>query len=129
MVFLQQEILSGASLVVWAIRDGRDAAIQIENIYNQKKIKILKQLKMNIYKKNKLLLEKTHNYKSDMEHDACGVGLIASTNGKKTRKVVEYGIEALKLFGIGEQLMLMVNLEMEQVSKLKLLLNFLSKKF
>ena len=31
-----------------------------------------------------------------MEHDACGVGLIASTNGKKTRKVVEYGIEALK---------------------------------
>ena len=51
---------------------------------------------MSIYKKNKLLLEKTHNYKSDMEHDACGVGLIASTNGKKTRKVVEYGIEALK---------------------------------
>ena len=31
-----------------------------------------------------------------MEHDACGVGLIASTNGKKSRKVVEYGIEALK---------------------------------
>ena len=51
---------------------------------------------MNNYKKNKLLLEKTHNYKSEMEHDACGVGLIASTNGKKTRKVVEYGIEALK---------------------------------
>ncbi len=48
------------------------------------------------YKKNKSLLEKTHNYKPDMEHDACGVGLIASTNGKKTRKVVEYGIEALK---------------------------------
>ena len=51
---------------------------------------------MDNYKKNKLLLEKTHNYKSDMEHDACGVGLIASTNGKKSRKVVEYGIEALK---------------------------------
>ncbi len=48
------------------------------------------------YKKNKILLEQTHNYKSEMEHDACGVGLIASTNGKKTRKVVEYGIEALK---------------------------------
>ena len=44
------------------------------------------------YKKNKSLLEKTHNYKSEMEHDACGVGLIASTNGKKSRKVVEYGI-------------------------------------
>ena len=49
---------------------------------------------MNNYKKNKLLLEKTHNYKPEMEHDACGVGLIASTNGKKSRKVVEYGIEA-----------------------------------
>ena len=31
-----------------------------------------------------------------MEHDACGAGLIASTNGKKSRKIVEYGIEALK---------------------------------
>ncbi len=51
---------------------------------------------MNNYKKNKILLEKTFNYKSEMEHDACGVGLIASTNGKKSRKVVEYGIEALK---------------------------------
>tara|TARA_B100000963_G_scaffold361854_1_gene400313 strand:+ start:5082 stop:9578 length:4497 start_codon:yes stop_codon:yes gene_type:complete len=51
---------------------------------------------MDIYKKNKLLLEKTHNYNSEMEHDACGVGLIASTNGKKSRKVVDYGIEALK---------------------------------
>ncbi len=51
---------------------------------------------MNIYKKNKQLLEKTFNYKTEMEHDACGVGLIASTNGKKSRKVVEYGIEALK---------------------------------
>ncbi len=48
------------------------------------------------YKKNKLLLEKTFNYKNEMEHDACGVGLIASTDGKKSRKVVEYGIEALK---------------------------------
>ena len=51
---------------------------------------------MKNYKKNKLLLEKTYNYKSEMEHDACGVGLIASINGKKSRKVVEYGIEALK---------------------------------
>ncbi len=48
------------------------------------------------YKKNKKLLYETHNYSSEMEHDACGVGLIASTDGKKSRKVVEYGIEALK---------------------------------
>jgi glutamate synthase (NADPH/NADH) large chain len=51
---------------------------------------------MKNYKKNKILLEKTFNYTPEMEHDACGVGLIATTDGKKTRKVVEYGIEALK---------------------------------
>ena len=51
---------------------------------------------MNNYEKNKSLLKKTHNYKDEMEHDACGVGIIASTDGKKSRKVVEYGIEALK---------------------------------
>ena len=51
---------------------------------------------MSNYKKNRELLEKTFNYSPDMEHDECGVGLIASTNGKKSRKVVEYGIEALK---------------------------------
>ena len=51
---------------------------------------------MKNYKKNKRILEKSFNYSSEMEHDACGVGLIASTNGKKSRKIVEYGIEALK---------------------------------
>ena len=51
---------------------------------------------MENYKKNKKILEKSFNYSSEMEHDACGVGLIASTNGKKSRKIVEYGIEALK---------------------------------
>ena len=30
-VFAAGDIVRGASLVVWAIRDGRDAAIQIEN--------------------------------------------------------------------------------------------------
>ena len=51
---------------------------------------------MKNYKKNKKILENSFNYNSKMEHDACGVGLIASTNGKKSRKIVEYGIEALK---------------------------------
>ncbi len=51
---------------------------------------------MNNYKKNKDNLIKNHCYDESMEHDACGVGLIASTNGKKSRKIVEYGIEALK---------------------------------
>ena len=47
-------------------------------------------------KKNLDLLKKSGVYHESMEHDACGVGLIASTNGKKSRKIVEYGIEALK---------------------------------
>ena len=51
---------------------------------------------MSDYRKNKYILEKSFNYNQSMEHDACGVGLIASTNGKKSRKIVEYGIEALK---------------------------------
>ena len=51
---------------------------------------------MNNYKKNKKILEENGIYNENMEHDACGVGMIASTNGKKSRKIVDYGIEALK---------------------------------
>ncbi len=51
---------------------------------------------MNRYEKNKKLLSENHNYDQSMEHDACGVGVIATTDGKKSRKIVEYGIEALK---------------------------------
>ena len=51
---------------------------------------------MIIYKKNKKLLEDNNIYNSSMEHDACGVGMVASTDGKKYRKIVEHGIEALK---------------------------------
>ena len=51
---------------------------------------------INKYTKNLELLSTNHVYNKDMEHDACGVGLIASTEGKKSRAVVEYGIEALK---------------------------------
>ena len=51
---------------------------------------------MNIYKKNLKLLTKNHVYSKEMEHDACGVGVIASTEGKKSRSIVEQGIQALK---------------------------------
>ena len=51
---------------------------------------------MKNYKKNLKILQDAHIYSKEMEHDACGVGLIASTEGKKSRKVVEYGISALK---------------------------------
>ena len=49
-----------------------------------------------IREKNLNLLKKNNVYSESQEHDACGVGLVASTEGKKSRKVVEYGIEALK---------------------------------
>ena len=48
------------------------------------------------YKNNLEILKNNYVYSKDMEHDACGVGLVASTEGKKLRKIVEYGIEALK---------------------------------
>ena len=40
---------------------------------------------MSRYKKNLELLSKNNVYSNEMEHDACGVGLIASTEGKKSR--------------------------------------------
>ena len=46
---------------------------------------------MKNYFKNRKILEDGNVYSKGMEHDACGVGLIASTEGKKSRKVVEYG--------------------------------------
>ena len=48
------------------------------------------------YLSNKQKLLKNYSYFPEMEHEACGVGLIATTDGKKSRKVVEYGINALK---------------------------------
>ena len=51
---------------------------------------------MNLYKKNLKKLTKANTYYPSLEHDACGVGFIASTKGIKLRKVVEFGIQALK---------------------------------
>ena len=49
-----------------------------------------------IREKNLKLLKDNYVYNENMEHDACGVGLVVSTEGKKFRKVVESGLEALK---------------------------------
>ena len=60
-VFATGDIVRGASLVVWAIRDGRDVAIQIEK-YLQLKVNKNKSVvgdnKMESYKRNKRILEK-----------------------------------------------------------------------
>src|ERR1700756_4632921 len=41
-------------------------------------------------------LEAAHAYAPDQEHDACGVGFVASIDGKPRREVVLRAIEALK---------------------------------
>jgi len=51
---------------------------------------------MSLYKKNINKLTKLHSYFPSLEHDACGVGLVTSIEGKKSRKIVEFGIQALK---------------------------------
>ncbi len=51
---------------------------------------------MNLYKKNLKKLIDGKIYDPSFEHDACGVGFVATTNGKKTRQVVDFGIQALK---------------------------------
>ena len=43
------------------------------------------------YKKNLKILKNNHVYSKDMEHDACGVGLVASTEGKKLCLFKRYG--------------------------------------
>ena len=41
---------------------------------------------MNNYEKNKKILKDNFSYDENMEHDACGVGVVATTDGKKSRK-------------------------------------------
>ena len=48
------------------------------------------------YNRNKKTLSDGHLYRNQDEHDACGVGFVASIDGKPRRKVVEGGIDALK---------------------------------
>ena len=48
------------------------------------------------YLSNKHFLQKNGAYDPDLERDSCGVGLVATTNGKKSRAIVDYGIQALK---------------------------------
>ena len=48
------------------------------------------------WNKRALALSQHGLYAPDSEHDACGVGLVASIDGKPNRAIVEAGIEALK---------------------------------
>ena len=51
---------------------------------------------MKLYKKNLKKLINGKVYNPNQEHDACGVGFVAATDGIKSRRVVEFGIQALK---------------------------------
>jgi len=51
---------------------------------------------MTLYQKNLKKLIEGNVYSPTQEHDACGVGFVASMDGKKSRKIVEFGIQALK---------------------------------
>ncbi|MSP06348.1 MAG: hypothetical protein EXR13_02095, partial [Candidatus Fonsibacter sp.] len=51
---------------------------------------------MKILNQNLQKLIKAGVYNKEDEHDACGVGFVASIDGKARREVVENGIEALK---------------------------------
>ncbi|MEN8196291.1 MAG: glutamate synthase large subunit, partial [Pseudomonadota bacterium] len=48
------------------------------------------------WNENAAKLTAAHAYHPSQEHDACGVGLVASIDGKPRREVVLAGIEALK---------------------------------
>ena len=47
--------------------------------------------------KNRDKLINNHVYKNEHEHSSCGVGLIASISGQPSRKVVDMGVQALKV--------------------------------
>jgi glutamate synthase (NADPH/NADH) large chain len=49
---------------------------------------------LSAWDKNKQILAQT--YSPSMEHDACGVGLVAALDGKPRRDIVQAGIDALK---------------------------------
>ena len=55
---------------------------------------------MNLREKNLKILTKNYVYSKDMEHDNCGVGLVASTDGKKLVKLIigHYTITLLSMF-------------------------------
>ena len=48
------------------------------------------------YQSKRDVLEKAHSYNNLDEHDSCGVGLVASTDGTARREIVELAISALK---------------------------------
>jgi glutamate synthase (NADPH/NADH) large chain len=51
---------------------------------------------VDLWRRNAEILTAGHVYHPDQEHDACGVGLIAATDGQPRREVVVAGINALK---------------------------------
>ena len=62
---------------------------------NQKNIRHLNNF-INDFRREARRLAESGLYDPATEHDNCGVGLITALDGKPNRRVVEFGIEALK---------------------------------
>ena len=108
-VFAAGDIVRGASLVVWAIRDGRDAAAQIMRGWSSgRRCRWRrnsggrgddqfqsKPLTTSLLPGMPTRPPASH-YDPSQEHDSCGVGFVAALDGETRRDVVQAGIDALK---------------------------------
>ena len=79
--------------------------------------------------KNLKLLKENHVYQEKMEHDACGVGLVVSTEGKKSRRVVDSGIEALKAVSPKPENVINMNFKKQKTLASNLLNNLKNARF
>ena len=114
-VFAGGDIVRGASLVVWGVRDGRDAAAGIHRFLAGEAaderpalaLRILTEAAMadflesgdeflTAYAANVERLRAAGADDLELERDGCGVGCVVAIDGKPRREVVVKGIEALK---------------------------------
>ncbi len=94
-VFAAGDIVRGASLVVWAIRDGRDVAKAMHAL-SRGDGGGREGRGMTVSAAERARVAEHGMYRPDLESDACGVGLIAATDGVPSRRVVTAAIDALK---------------------------------
>lgn len=94
-LFAIGDIVRGASLVVWAIKDGRDTARAIHR-YIQANAGGGGMSERQTLPAVQQAGQGSGLYDPSFEHDSCGVGLIATLDGLPRRDVVEAGIAVLK---------------------------------
>jgi hypothetical protein len=97
-VYAAGDIVRGASLVVWAIREGRDAADAMHAYCSASEggCGMSGANEIARYERERAKLERDGLYRAEDERDACGVGLVVAIDGKPRRDVVTLAIAALK---------------------------------